>query len=81
MSTIIATGTVVVAPQYSDRATVRMDTNGSVLTIGIANFDDAGEYICSVAVEGKRPELKHTVVVRGEAFNIQNNQRMRYIIE
>jgi len=62
--TIIAMGTMVLEQEYKDRATVIVDDKGSTLTIGIAKSEDAGQYKCSVAVKGDRPEIKHTVRIR-----------------
>jgi len=62
--TIIAMGTMVLDQEYKERATVMVDDKGSTLTIGIAKSDDAGQYKCSVAVKGNRPEIKHTVRIR-----------------
>eukprot|EP00092_Neocalanus_flemingeri_P054291 GFUD01063929.1.p1 GENE.GFUD01063929.1~~GFUD01063929.1.p1 ORF type:complete len:489 (+),score=123.56 GFUD01063929.1:223-1689(+) len=62
--TIIAMGTMVLDQEFKDRATVVVDDKGSTLTIGIAKSEDAGQYKCSVAVKGNRPELKHTVRIR-----------------
>ena len=59
-------GTLVIAPEYKDRATVLMDEQGSTLTIGIAKAEDRGLYKCSVAVRGERPEIKHQVRIRGD---------------
>ena len=66
MSTTIAIGTIVVDPEYRDRATVSVDERGSTLQIGIAQSEDAGKYKCSVAVRGDQPELRHDVRIRGE---------------
>ena len=60
-------GTLVIAPEYKDRATVVMTEAGSTLTIGIAKAEDAGLYKCSVAVRGDQPELKHQVRIRGDS--------------
>ena len=38
---------------------------GSTLVIGLADEDDAGQYVCELGSTDKR-ELKHTVKVRGE---------------
>jgi len=63
--TIIAMGTMVLAQEYKDRASVQVNDKGSTLTIGIAKEEDAGQYKCSVAVEEKNPpEVKHTVRIR-----------------
>jgi len=63
--TIIAMGTMVLDQEYKDRASVEVNDKGSTLTIGIAKEEDAGQYKCSVAVEGKNPpEVKHTVRIR-----------------
>jgi len=62
--TIIAMGTLVLDQEYKKRATVMVDDKGSTLTIGIAKSEDAGQYKCSVAVKGNRPEIKHTVRIR-----------------
>eukprot|EP00092_Neocalanus_flemingeri_P007861 GFUD01008487.1.p1 GENE.GFUD01008487.1~~GFUD01008487.1.p1 ORF type:complete len:174 (+),score=50.96 GFUD01008487.1:237-758(+) len=62
--TIIAMGTMVLDQEFKDRATVVVDDKGSTLTIGIAKSEDAGQYKCSVAVKGNRPEIKHTVRIR-----------------
>merc|ERR1711936_570837 len=64
MSTTIAIGTIVVDPEYRDRATVSVDERGSTLQIGIAQSEDAGKYKCSVAVRGDQPQLKHDVRIR-----------------
>ena len=65
--TIIAMGEMVLAAGYRDRATVSVDNRGSVLSIGIAKSEDAGQYRCEVAVQGSdRPQLKHTVRIRGK---------------
>ena len=66
MSTTIAIGTIVVDPEYRDRATVSVDERGSTLQIGIAQSEDAGKYKCSVAVRGDQPQLKHDVRIRGQ---------------
>ena len=63
--TQIAIGTLVVAPEYVNRATVNVDNTGSTLHIGIAKSEDAGKYKCSVAVQGDQPTLKHEVRIRG----------------
>lgn len=63
-STQIAIGTVVVAPEYMERATVTEDARGSTLHIGIAKSGDAGKYKCSVAVRGEQPSLNHEVRIR-----------------
>jgi len=63
-STQIAIGTVVVAPEYMERATVTENSQGSTLHIGIAKSEDAGRYKCSVAVRGEQPALKHEVRIR-----------------
>ena len=65
-------GTLVVAPEYKDRATVVMDEHGSTLTIGIAKAEDRGLYKCSVAVRGDRPEIKHQVRIRGQSVRAQS---------
>jgi len=64
--TTIAIGTNVIPKEYKNRANVHVDEKGSVLTIGIAKSEDAGEYKCSVAVpvKGDSPEIKHTVSIR-----------------
>eukprot|EP00092_Neocalanus_flemingeri_P043933 GFUD01048575.1.p1 GENE.GFUD01048575.1~~GFUD01048575.1.p1 ORF type:complete len:486 (+),score=106.52 GFUD01048575.1:30-1487(+) len=62
--TIIAMGTMVLDQEFKDRTTVTVDDKGSTLTIGIAKSEDAGQYKCSVAVKGNRPEIKHTVRIR-----------------
>jgi len=62
--TQIAIGTLVVAPEYVNRATVNVDNTGSTLHIGIAKSEDAGKYKCSVAVQGDQPTLKHEVRIR-----------------
>ena len=67
-STQIAIGTVVVAPEYMERATVTENGQGSTLHIGIAKSEDAGRYKCSVAVRGEQPALKHEVRIRGESL-------------
>ena len=64
-------GTLVIAPEYKDRATVLMDEQGSTLTIGIAKAEDRGLYKCSVAVRGDRPEIKHQVRIRGQSGHSQ----------
>ena len=65
-------GTLVVAPEYKDRATVVMDEHGSTLTIGIAKTEDRGLYKCSVAVRGDQPEIKHQVRIRGQSVRSQS---------
>ena len=65
MKTLIAMNRMILEEEYKDRATVTVDNRGSTLTIGIAKAEDAGQYKCSVAVEGNRPEVIHTVRVRG----------------
>ena len=62
-------GTLVVAEEYKDRASVVMNSAGSTLTIGIAKPGDAGLYKCSVAVRGDQPEVKHQVKIRGETHS------------
>lgn len=64
LSTTIAIGTTVIAPEYKDRASVTVDGKGSTLHIGIAKSEDAGKYKCSVAVRGEQPVLKHEVRIR-----------------
>jgi len=61
--TIIAMGSRIIEPEYQERATVMVDENGSTLTIGIAKFEDAGQYKCSVSVPNP-PEIKHTVRIQ-----------------
>ena len=41
------------------------DQKGSTLIIGLANDDDAGQYVCQLG-SNDRKELKHTVYVRGK---------------
>ena len=38
---------------------------GSTLVIGLANSNDAGQYVCGLGSSNKK-EQKHTVVVRGK---------------
>jgi len=59
---IIAIGTKV-EKEYKERASVTEDEGGSVLTIGAAKIEDAGEYICKVATQGNQPELYHSVII------------------
>jgi len=49
--------------QYKDRASVIEDETGSVLTIGAAKIEDAGQYICKVATKVDQPELRHSVII------------------
>lgn len=60
--TIIALGTRI-EPPYKERASVKENKKGSVLTIGAATNKDAGHYICKVATQGSQPELHHTVII------------------
>jgi len=61
--TIIAMGNRIIEPEYQERATVMVDENGSTLTIGIAKFEDAGQYKCSVSVPNP-PEINHIVRIQ-----------------
>lgn len=63
-NTIIAIGSLIHEPEYKGRAFVTMNDKGSTLAIGAAKSSDAGQYKCSVAVEGNRPEIKHTVSIK-----------------
>ena len=40
---------------------------GSTLVIGLANEEDAGQYICEMATQSQF-KIKHTVNIRGEEF-------------
>ena len=44
--------------------------SGSTLVIGLADGEDAGQYICSMGASGEQ-EVKHTVMIRGKLFSIQ----------
>ena len=63
---IIAMGDRILAPAYTIRANVTVTESGSTLVISSAKEEDAGEYKCSVALDGdSRPEIVHTVSILG----------------
>ena len=63
---IIAMGDRILAPAYTKRANVTVSESGSTLVISSAEDGDAGEYKCSVALDGDSPpEIVHTVSILG----------------
>ena len=63
---IIAMGDRILAPAYAQRANVTVTESGSTLVISSAKAEDAGEYKCSVTLDGdSRPEIVHTVSILG----------------
>ena len=63
---IIVMGDRILAPAYAKRANVTVTESGSTLLISNATAEDAGEYKCSVALDGdSRPEIVHTVSILG----------------
>ena len=67
-NTMIAMDRIIPLESYRERANAEKTPTGSVLTIGAARPEDAGQYKCSIAIPDKRlPEVKHTVIIRGEA--------------
>eukprot|EP00092_Neocalanus_flemingeri_P087809 GFUD01110874.1.p1 GENE.GFUD01110874.1~~GFUD01110874.1.p1 ORF type:complete len:497 (+),score=131.98 GFUD01110874.1:127-1617(+) len=61
---IIVMGDRIIASSYTKRANVTVSEKGSILIIGDALKEDAGEYKCEVAVDGdNRPEIVHTVSI------------------
>jgi hypothetical protein len=69
-NTMIAMGSNIPLESYRSRADVEVTARGSVLTIGAARAEDAGQYKCSIAIPDQRlPEVKHTVIIRGEIIS------------
>eukprot|EP00090_Calanus_glacialis_P045754 TRINITY_DN8695_c0_g1_i4.p1 TRINITY_DN8695_c0_g1~~TRINITY_DN8695_c0_g1_i4.p1 ORF type:complete len:487 (+),score=100.92 TRINITY_DN8695_c0_g1_i4:183-1643(+) len=63
---IIAMGDRILAPAYAKRANVTVTESGSTLVISSAKVEDAGEYKCSVALDGDSPpEIVHVVSILG----------------
>ena len=63
---IIVMGDRILAPAYAKRANVTVTESGSTLVISSAKAEDAGEYKCSVALDGaSRPEIFHTDSILG----------------
>jgi hypothetical protein len=63
---IIVMGERILVPAYAKRANVTVTESGSTLVITSAKAEDAGEYKCSVALDGdSRPEIVHIVSILG----------------
>ena len=63
---IIAMGDRILAPAYAKRANVTETETGSTLVISNAKAEDAGEYKCSVALDGDSPpEIFHIDSILG----------------
>jgi len=62
-NSILAIGASIHDQDYTSRANVEINEKGSVLSIGAAEMDDAGEYQCGLGVPGQG-SLKHFVSIR-----------------
>ena len=70
---IIVMGDRILAPAYTKRANVTVSESGSTLVISSAKAEDAGEYKCSVALDGDSPpEIVHVVSILGW-FSLNNS--------
>jgi len=64
-NSILAIGAAIHDQDYISRANVEISEKGSVLSIGAAEMDDAGEYQCELGVPGQDTNsLKHFVSIR-----------------
>ena len=71
---IIALGAVKAI--QDERYDVQITEYSSTLIITLVNSNDAGEYICSVAVEDKPLTKAFTIEIKGDLFLfISSNQR------
>lgn len=63
---ILAIGDYIQITEYQSRANVEITDKGSVLNIGVATVEDAGEYQCEIGVPGRESagSVKHTVSIR-----------------
>jgi len=65
-NTLIASGERILSPEYQSRGKVVVDQAGSILTIAVAEDQDAGKYKCTLTLGETLQQVEHTVVVRGE---------------
>lgn len=65
-NSIIAIGDAFQVADYKSRANLEITNKGSILNIGVASTEDAGQYQCSLGVPGQNSDssIKHSVSIR-----------------
>ena len=65
-NTLISAGEKILPTEYQSRGKVVVDQGGSILTIAVAEEQDAGKYKCTLTLGNTLQQVEHMVVVRGE---------------
>ena len=65
-TTVIAISSNIITQEYKERSSVLANSQGSRLTINVANMSDSGTYECSFAIPDSSPSIKYEIEVVNE---------------